>query len=395
MAQTPLLNLEKPIASEVTFAELVNVYNDNLDIIDGLGNLRLSDITVDGNLGLNSNLITQCLAIQFIEGSITPNFNNSIFFEDGELHIRDGGGRIIQVTNEGDLAAPGGLRGTKITESPILPTSGLTLNASATGFVEAIPDHIADKYTLLNNGFRINRNAINPLVGDASLMGFVADLEVNGVVVDTVVVPYGVGSSTNPTTIATRNQFYALAVGAGSQGIKFIYRKGGGTQDFINVEYISASLPANSKIVFYEAQIRGQRGASAEVGATAQTIYYGLTSFVPINDTNRTNSQNSATIYARALTQVNVSNLRRLKQIKDLTLGGAYLQFTSGNVDGLYSPWFAVNTDDYINLFVVGEENLWVNAGNVTVDNNTYSIFVRTLPLLKNKVLNTFIKNYE
>ena len=389
---TPFLNLENPILSETDFNGFITIYNANLDIIDGLGNLNLSSINVDGNFSLNNNLMSECLAIHFVESTVTPNFNNSIYFDNGELHIRDGAGRIIQVTSSGDLSAAGALRGNKITESPVLGTSGLRANQSFPNFTLAIPANLTGKYELNTYGFNFIKSGYNPTLGDVAMFGWVVDLDVNGTIVDTAVIPFSLRKA-GLATVSKQTDEYPLYVGSNSQGVKVNFDKGIDGKDRMECYYTSTTMPANSKLVFYEAQIRGQKGdpAPAEV---AETIYYGLVSYTPLNPANLANSQDTANIFGRASTQATSSTTRSVKQVRDITLGGAYLTFSSPGNPGYYSPWVALRTDDVTNV-VFDENTLWTNAGNVTIGNVNHNVYVRKQPLLLGKTLNVIIKNYD
>ena len=293
MAQTVNLFLEKVVASESNFSNFIDIYNQNLDKIDALGNIRLSDIFVDGGFSLGSNIISECLAMQFAQSSIEPNFNNSIYFNDGELNVRDGSGRVIKVTSSGDLGATGSLRGEKITESPILGTSGLSGNFA--NFTDSISSGLTDKYTLASNGFDVTKSAFNPSLNDKSIMGYVVDLVVNQNVVDTVVIPFGL-LSTSVSAVSAQKVEFLLNVGANSRGVKGVFNREITGKDTFRFAYLSSTMPAQSKVVIYEAQVRGQKGEAGILGGGSQSIYYGIVRFTPRNDANKSNSRNSQVI---------------------------------------------------------------------------------------------------
>ena len=118
MANTTFLNLDLLESGEITLAQLIQAINDNSQKIDlhdhttGKGQrVPLSSIIADSDLDMNGNRFFDLNAIAMISRQDSSTLNNSIYFREGELYVRDGSGREIKVTHEGSSGVSGGGKG--------------------------------------------------------------------------------------------------------------------------------------------------------------------------------------------------------------------------------------------------------------------------------------------
>ena len=141
-----------------------------------------------------------------------------------------------------------------------------------------------------------------------------------------------------------------------------------------------------------------QRFASvAEVlgGAVGQTFYYGIHELSPRNDANKIISRNSVSLQPLITNDFTTDTNRFTKMVRSLLLGGAMLDFNSDSTEGYYVPWVAIAQDSVNNLIFRDENDLWRQQGTAVLNGITYNLYIRTLPLLNNKTLRVFIKDYE
>ena len=266
MANTRFLNLELLETQGFTLAQLVAKINDSLEKLDQHNHTQardipLSSIVANSSLNFNQNSALNLSFIGMLSRSNSSTLNNSIYFKDGELFVRDGSGREIQISHEGGqaIASPGRVRGNLLAESPTLGTSGLSVNTQV-NVTWDIPADYQSKYTQANGVISVN---LEPVV--ASQFGYVIDVEVGGTVTSTAVLPYG-DLPLSATGIRNTNDIlrrYLLKLSS-TQGLGVSY--GRGVNDSLTLLYLSATLPANTVVKIYEAQVRGAPGAQGIQG---------------------------------------------------------------------------------------------------------------------------------
>ena len=261
MAETQRLSLGLGIADELTFAGFIDLYNENLEKIDFLAYPSISNIVVNGNFPLAGNEITECHAIQFVETNIEPTSNATVFFLNGEFHIRDGSGRVIQVSDSGSVnVSSGQVRGEKIAESGNLRTSGNVVGGTITtifsGFT--VPRDKDEIYVISGDNLDIKRGQ------DNSFFGFVVDLIVGTETTDTVVIPMG-GRANSGIVSGSLTSHYILKA-SNNQFVRFNYVKNPTSMDYISFSYGSVTLPENTKVRVYEAEVAGKPGLQGPAG---------------------------------------------------------------------------------------------------------------------------------
>ena len=117
--------------------------------------------------------------------------------------------------------------------------------------------------------------------------------------------------------------------------------------------------------------------------------------------TARGNARNLANLGPVVQAEMNNPAERTEKTISSLLLGGGLVTYNSGATAGYYSPWVAIETSDIgsNSLGVLGpggdETDLWSEAGNVTVNNKGYTLYVRTTPMVNGKSLRVVFRLYE
>ena len=112
MARTQNLLLDKAEAGSTTAAELIKIFNDNMEKLDnhnhGSGNGRsvpTSGLTGDGDILMGNNTVGELKGLGLLSSAEDSLLNNSIFAKDGNLYTRDGAGRVIQLTGDGAVTS--------------------------------------------------------------------------------------------------------------------------------------------------------------------------------------------------------------------------------------------------------------------------------------------------
>ena len=109
MAFTSNMNLE--LAEEfINQTDLVRLVNANFRLLDahshisGQGRLvPVSALIAEADLSMNAYNVINLRAGSFSNLSVDSLLNASVFFKDSELFIRDGSGRVVQITSNGRL----------------------------------------------------------------------------------------------------------------------------------------------------------------------------------------------------------------------------------------------------------------------------------------------------
>ena len=116
---------------------------------------------------------------------------------------------------------------------------------------------------------------------------------------------------------------------------------------------------------------------------------------------SRANARSLTHLGPLVIAEMNNPAERTEKTISSLLLGGGLVTYNSGATAGYYSPWVAIETADIGSntLGVHGpggdESDLWSEAGNVTLNNKGYTLYVRTSPMVNNKNLRVVFRLYE
>ena len=154
-----------------------------------------------------------------------------------------------------------------------------------------------------------------------------------------------------------------------------------------------------TKVNTNETDIDELERTSAE---TTQTLYYGLVSLTPKNNTNKAISLDASRINPLASALLRVPANRTAKVITSLLLTGALIRFNSGSADGYYCPVIAIKNSDRGRLNIEfrsssgqDETNFWGAFNDPFLFDGDYHLFMRARPMLKSKTLKIFVKGYQ
>ena len=135
MANTTFLSLELLESGDITLAELISKINENSEKLDlhdhttGKGReVPLSSIISDSSLNMNENSVLNVDTLSMLSKTSSSTINNSVYFKNGELFVRDGSGREIQISREGALVATAGS-----SRTPLWASMDITTNAVSAG----------------------------------------------------------------------------------------------------------------------------------------------------------------------------------------------------------------------------------------------------------------------
>ncbi len=110
---TPNLNLEEILAGTATLADLIRIFNSNLQKIDAHNHSLLRGATVplssvfpNADYSLRNRSLLGLKSLQFIAQQTTPVGLNSLYFKNTELFCKDGNGNEIQLTFVGRVGGP-------------------------------------------------------------------------------------------------------------------------------------------------------------------------------------------------------------------------------------------------------------------------------------------------
>ena len=264
MANTTFINLELLESGQITFEQLIAKINENSQKIDlhdhttGKGReIPLSSIIADADLDMNSNRFIDVNAIAMISRQDSSTLNNSIYFREGELYVRDGSGREIKVTHEGSSGVSGGGKGRLIATATFTtaftPTAGTQVTgANITWTVE--PD-----FSSATN-YRVSGDLLNfPQCLADGQVGFIVEGGIGNVSESCSYVPWSVyigDYSTRNNAITNSNLTYKIGVSddATIRALNLVAQRNFSTRhpDRFAVYGAGSPIKANSTIRFYE-----------------------------------------------------------------------------------------------------------------------------------------------
>ena len=192
MANTTFIDLELLEAGDITLAQLIDKLNQNTEKIDnhdhttGRGReIPLSSIIADSSLNMNENSVLNIDTIGMLNKTSPSTLNNSVYFKNGELFIRDGSGREIQISQEGGLIATAGTSRTPLWASVNVTTGPLATGTRLGNWVTA-PDK-PDSVTGIGSDLLVL--PIHP--PSNAILGYWVVSEIDGTEIDSYFFPWG------------------------------------------------------------------------------------------------------------------------------------------------------------------------------------------------------------
>ena len=267
---TPNINLEELIAQGITLADLVRILNANFLKLDnhnhalGAGrSLVLSNVTADSSLDMNNNPLLGLEKLGFENNEADNLLRQSVYFKGGELYVRDGAGREIQISKEGAANVDDGqIRGDLIVESVTFGTTGLSGIITNVFTGKTLPDDLQDNFSLTNSVVAYkNASPVRP-----AMLGFVVDALVGDEVKSSLILPLGMSNLVGVTISNDYTQ--SLLKFSNNQSIKVGINSHGTPDNEFKLSFIhdTNTLPANSKVRVYEAIIQGAKGGTGPAG---------------------------------------------------------------------------------------------------------------------------------
>ena len=413
----------------------------------------ISALVSDSVLDMDGQSIINQLAATFRNLSSASLNRSALYVKNGDLYFRDEAGREIQITKQGSIDARSlGLgSGTEIDKDVFMVNAAssqqITNPAGGRAFsnIKAFtaPASVKTGVTMDAKGIRINETGIYSLDLQFSLE-LISSIEgewgislirSNGLTGNDEVIHQSSVFSNHTDALTGADEdfieqvqfpiskfdegdyiyvavsFGASAIGALTFNIspspttsELVIRRYRNQPSGINNSFLGLRDTPNTysgkrgQIMIVNDEETAQRFASvAEVlgGAVGQTFYYGIHELSPRNDANKIISRNSVSLQPLITNDFTTDTNRFTKMVRSLLLGGAMLDFNSDSTEGYYVPWVAIAQDSVNNLIFRDENDLWRQQGTAVLNGITYNLYIRTLPLLNNKTLRVFIKDYE
>ena len=345
--RTRNMNLEKPVPGSGpesdTWAEAVVLQNQNLDKIAdhdhtaGKGvAIPVEGLNINRNLDLNNRALVNALFVQLSQTSHSAAENNTFYRGSGndsdKFFYKNSAGVSVDILNFTPDTTPRNL------------VSQIVTLATGTDF------------NTLGGSVALAENHIYIVQGGQTYQNAPSDL------------PTGVDFKL--IVLVSKDQYLLPMYGS------FYYKR----------RYTAGAWTAWVKVK--------EPTSSAD---QAVNFYYGLTARA--SDFNDARSLSYITAFVS--TAFGEDFFRTEKTVSSLLKAGARIVFSSESIAGFYNPWIAVKNHDFSNLVFQGEENLWKKAinenfnGESVLNGETYSLFVRTLPMKESKSLTVYLKDYE
>lgn len=111
MSKTPFMKMELPVPGSTPAGEwggkLNRALEEHVDVhdhSDGRGRpIAPRGMHIDETLPMNNNELSNAKAVGFVDGSGIPNGTGKVFVKDGDLHFVDAYGRVVQLTEDGQV----------------------------------------------------------------------------------------------------------------------------------------------------------------------------------------------------------------------------------------------------------------------------------------------------
>ena len=157
LMSTPNMNLRTADRDVTTFNELIDLFNQNMNVIDSHDHFQgrgrvvpTSAILGNGDLDLNRGNLLSSKALECISNINDSLLNTSIYFKGGELFIRDGAGRVLQITKGGKLTTQ---------TNPVTETTSLLYGFGAKESDLDITEALAKTLATASFGIQANRTS--------------------------------------------------------------------------------------------------------------------------------------------------------------------------------------------------------------------------------------------
>ena len=161
---TPQMNLQTLVTDATTIRDLIIAFNNNMRVIDTHDHsslqgvpVPLSSLVSDSDLNMLNKVLRNARALSFFNQETDYSENNSLYFKNGDLFLRDGGGQVIQLTQNGKIVTGVSNLVTE-TETVYFGLSGIQASADISeGVVKA------QVTTAFNNPANRQNKNVNPL----------------------------------------------------------------------------------------------------------------------------------------------------------------------------------------------------------------------------------------
>ena len=261
MAQTNFIRLELLEAGDITLQQLITKINENSEKLDSHDHttsrgreIPLSSIISDSSLNMSNNSVLNVDTLSMLNKNSPSTLNNSVYFENGELWVRDGSGRAIQISREGAVISTAGSSRTALLASATIKTGSVT--GSAIDNWVGADDYPSNFPAIADNLFRLP-----DLSDEESLLGVWFVVEIDGAEVSSVFFPWRViTSSTGIKISVSGNQFMNIIPTLHTNNSTFFYE--------VASLATSVRADANAVLKVYGAEAKGAQGATGDTGPT-------------------------------------------------------------------------------------------------------------------------------
>ena len=263
MAQTTFIRLELLEAGDITLQQLITKVNENSEKLDSHDHttsrgreVPLSSIIPDSALNMNNNSVLNVDTLSMLNKTSPSTLNNSVYFKNGELFVRDGSGREIQISREGAVISTAGNSRTPLWASATLNTAGLAKDAVMNNNWTA-GDGKPDEITLAGTNL-----SVPPDTPSNGILGLWVTVEISSAEVGSVFLPW--------RKIEDVKDSIPIKVSSGTATANLVLtytRVSGALTLDIQSNGSSETADANTVVKVYGAEAKGAQGATGETGA--------------------------------------------------------------------------------------------------------------------------------